>query len=67
MTCAFPTTFRRALALAALGGVLAGVLAVPGRAQARVFIGFGFPLFVGPPAYYPPPVYYPPPPYYPPA
>lgn len=67
MTCAFPTSFRRALALSALGAVLAGILAVPGPAQARVFIGFGFPLFVGPPAYYPPPVYYPPPPYYPPA
>jgi hypothetical protein len=67
MTCAFPTSFRRALALAALGAVLAGILAAPGPAQARVFIGFGFPLFVGPPAYYPPPVYYPPPPYYPPA
>ena len=39
------------------------------QAQARVFIGFGFPLYFGPPAYYPPPpppVYYPPPAYYPP-
>ena len=33
-------------------------------ASARVWVGFGFPLYVGPPAYYPPPVYYPPPPYY---
>jgi hypothetical protein len=66
MTCAFPTSFLRALALAVLGALLAGILAVPGPAQARVFIGFGFPLFVGPPAYYPPPMYYPPPPYFPP-
>lgn len=43
--------------LAALGVGL--LLAAP--AQARVFIGFGFPLF-GPPVYAPPPVYYPPPP-----
>lgn len=36
-------------------------------ASARVWIGFGFPLYAGPPAYYyPPPVYYPPPAYYPP-
>jgi hypothetical protein len=41
-------------------------VAVPGPAHARVFVGFGFPLFVGPPAYYPPPIYYPPPPFYPP-
>jgi len=58
---------RRSLALAALGAVLLGVLALPNQAQARVFIGLGFPFYVGPPAYYPPPVYYPPPPaYYPP-
>jgi len=44
--------------------VAVAMLASP--AQARVFIGFGFPLF-GPPLYYPPPAYYPPPPaYYPP-
>jgi hypothetical protein len=30
-------------------------------AQARVFIGFGFPFYIGSPAYYPPPIYYPPP------
>jgi hypothetical protein len=59
-----PMILRRTLALAACGTVLAGALAVPVPAHARVFIGFGFPLVVGPPAYYPPPVYYPPPPYY---
>ena len=58
---------RRSLAPVALGAVVLGVLALPNQAQARVFIGFGFPFYVGPPAYYPPPVYYPPPPaYYPP-
>ena len=51
--------------------VVVGLLFVPlllaSQAQARVFIGFGFPLYYGPPAYYPPPpVYYPPPAYYPP-
>ena len=57
---------RRPLAVATFSvglGTLAG-LAHP--AMARVWVGFGFPLFVGPPAYYPPPVYYPPPAYYPP-
>lgn len=42
---------------------------VPGAAQARVFLSFGFPFFPFYPApyYYPPPAYYPPPPaYYPP-
>jgi hypothetical protein len=62
----FPAIFRRAPTLAAFGALFAVVVAVPGPAHARVFVGFGFPLFVGPPAYYPPPVYYPPPPYYPP-
>ena len=57
---------RRSLALAAFGALLVGVLALSSQAQARVFIGFGFPFYVGPPAYYPPPVYYPPPGYYPP-
>ena len=52
-----------ALDIVAFGGILAG-LSHP--AAARVWVGFGFPLFVGPPAYYPPPVYYPPPAYYPP-
>jgi hypothetical protein len=60
------TILRRSLALAALGGVLGGIAGMPAPANARVWIGFGFPL-VGPPAYsYPPPVYYPPPAYYPP-
>jgi hypothetical protein len=57
---------RPRLALAALGALLCGATVLPHPAQARVWIGFGFPFFVGPPAYYPPPVYYPPPAYYPP-
>jgi hypothetical protein len=65
MTEAFQAILHRALAWAAFGAVLAVVLAVPDPAQARVFIGFGFPLVVGPPAFYPPPVYAPPP-YFPP-
>jgi len=63
----------RPIALAALGLVAGGLVALPGPASARVWVGFGFPLFVGPPAYYyppsayyPPPACYPPPPYYPP-
>jgi hypothetical protein len=49
-------------------GLLFAPLLLASQAEARVFIGFGFPLYYGPPAYYPPPpVYYPPPqPYYPP-
>ena len=48
-------------------GLLFAPLLFASHAQARVFIGFGFPLYFGPPAYYPPPpVYYPPPAYYPP-
>ena len=54
---------HRCLALA----LLLAPFVLAGQAQARVFIGFGFPLYFGPPAYYPPPpVYYPPPAYYPP-
>jgi hypothetical protein len=50
------------LPLAGLALTLAG-LSQP--ASARVWVGFGFPLYFGPPVYYPPPVYYsPPPPYY---
>jgi len=49
---------------AALGAALAGFCATATPAAARVWIGFGFPFYVGPPAYYPPPVYYPPPPVY---
>lgn len=30
-------------------------LVLTSAAQARVFIGFGFPFYIGPPAYYPPP------------
>ena len=58
---------RRSIGLAALGAALVGLVIAPTPASARVWIGFGFPLYVGPPAYYaPPPVYYPPPAYYPP-
>ena len=52
-------------ALAALLFLL--IAALPGAAQARVFVSFGFPFFPFYPApyYYPPPAYYyPPPPYY---
>ena len=49
-------------------GVVAGIcLAVAAPANARVFVGFGFPFpsYYPPPAYYaPPPVYYAPPPAY---
>jgi hypothetical protein len=56
----------RPIALAALGFVAGGLVSLPSPASARVWVGFGFPLF-GPPAYYyPPPAYYPPPVYYPP-
>jgi hypothetical protein len=55
----------RIATIVVLAGLL-GSLAAARPAYSRVFIGFGFPLFVGPPAYYPPPVYYPPPAYYPP-
>ena len=58
-------------------GLLLAPLLLATQAQARVFIGFGFPLYFGappygyypgyyppPPVYYPPPAYYPPPPAY---
>jgi len=66
MTKRLMNAMHRPLALAVFGVVLAGVVGLPHPAQARVWIGFGFPFYVGPPAYYPPPVYYPPPAYYPP-
>jgi len=50
--------------LAVIGGLLAVAVAFAIPANARVFVGFGFPLFYPPPMYYPPPVYYPPPPVY---
>ena len=57
----------RPAVFAILGIVLGGLVALPGSANARVWVGFGFPFFVGPPTYYPPPAYYyPPPAYYPP-
>lgn len=49
---------------AKLGMGAALLLGVPGRADARVFVGlgFGFPYYPPPPTYYaPPPVVYPPP------
>jgi hypothetical protein len=72
MIQALMTLFRRPFLLAAVGMFLGGVIALPAPAVARVWVGFGFPLVVGPPAYYAPPAYYPPavyyptPPYYPP-
>lgn len=68
MTKSLTNPLRRPLALAAVGVILAtATVAVSRPAEARVFIGFGFPFYYGPPAYYyPPPVYYPPPAYYPP-
>lgn len=55
---------RAALALAA--GLVAVAAALPGAAQARGFVSFGFAAPFGPPAYYYPPAYYPPAYYYPP-
>jgi len=55
------------VASAAFGIVVLGLLALARPADARVFFGFSFPLFVPGPYYYPPPVYaYPPPVYAPP-
>lgn len=58
-----PKHVLRTISLAAIG---AGLLVSTGiaTAQARVFFGFGMPLYYGPPVYAPPPVYYPPPAYY---
>jgi hypothetical protein len=55
------------IAMIALLAGLLGSFAIARPAYSRVFIGFGFPLVVGPPVFYPPPVYYPPPAFYPPA
>jgi hypothetical protein len=63
---ALKTTLRRSFVLAAFGGIFCAILGFATPADARVWIGFGFPGYYGPPAYYPPPVYYPPPAYYPP-
>jgi len=48
------TLVRGSLAVLALCAGLAG------QAHARIFVGVGVPLFVGPPLIVPPPVYYPP-------
>ena len=61
-----PTRGFRPLALAALAAGLLLSAGLTTAAQARVFFGFGFPLYYGPPVYPPPPVYVPPPVYYPP-
>jgi hypothetical protein len=63
-----PTSLaRRTPRLLALGVAGAALIGASHPAQARVWVGFGFPLVVAPPVYYPPPAYYPPPPvYYPP-
>jgi hypothetical protein len=52
---------RGSLALLVACGVMASS-SISHHAQARVFIGFGFPFFYPPPVYYPP--YYAPPPAY---
>lgn len=52
---------RRLAIVAALCATMAGLSV--SSAQARVWVGIGVPLYVGP-GYYPPPVYYPPPPVY---
>jgi len=59
-----PKHMLRWTSLAAIGAGLLLSACLPGAAQARVFVGFGFPMFYGPPVYAPPPVYYPPPMYY---
>lgn len=69
MTSSIPRRLPRpaGLAVVVAGLAVSALLAAP--AQARVFVGFGFPLSYPPPGYYPPPppIYYPPPPgYYPP-
>jgi hypothetical protein len=56
--------FGVAAIIAAIG--FAAALSTPTRAEARVFIGFGFGIPIGFPFYYPPYPYYPPPVYYPP-
>lgn len=53
---------RSFLGLIATAAFLVAGLALPSNpAQARIWVGFGFPLYYPPPAYYPPPVYAPPP------
>jgi hypothetical protein len=53
---------RSFLGLIAAAALVAAGIAIPAApAQARVFVGFGFPLYFPPPLYYPPPVYAPPP------
>jgi hypothetical protein len=63
------TMANRKTALVLAAGLLGLAVALPGAAEARGFVSFGFSAPLGPPAYYyPPPAYYPPPPaYYPPA
>lgn len=58
MTAQISSLFGKAVIASALAMAIAGAL--PGSAQARVFVGVGIPF----PGYYPPPVYYPPPPVY---
>jgi hypothetical protein len=65
MIRALMTTLHRQLALTALGVFLGVLMGVPAPASARIWVGFGYPIY-GPPVYYPPPIYYPPPAYYPP-
>jgi len=64
-----PRFLRRRVGAVAAAAALIGCFGAASPADARVWIGFGFPgIYIGPPAYYyPPPVYYPPPAYYPPS
>lgn len=61
-----PKRWLQPISLVAIGAGLLISAGAATQAQARVFVGFGFPLFFGPPVYAPPPVYYRPPIYYPP-
>lgn len=51
-------TLRRIFTLAALCAACASVAGAPQPAQARVWVGFGFPLVVAPPVNYNPPLQY---------
>ena len=64
MTSTVSLFLRRLSGTVALSAALVALCAAATPAAARVWIGFGFPLYFGPPVYYPPPVSYPPPAYY---
>ena len=62
MTSTLPPFLRRLSGTVALGAALVAFCAAATPAAARIWVGFGFPLYFGPPVYYPPPTYYAPPP-----